>query len=130
MNAYGSLDRLITIMGRIFPDKRYLLAFFPAAIGMLNVPGGAVLSLPLVDRAGSDIGLSPEQKAATNLLYRHFWFFVYPFYTSMIVLQRLAGVDMLAVMKPGIPATLVGFLASWKFCFRGWKREVNREKSH
>jgi hypothetical protein len=129
LRAHGSLDRLNTIMDRVFPDRRYLLAFFPAAIGMLNVPGGAILSAPLVDRAGSGIGLSADQKAAVNLFYRHFWFFVYPFYTSMIVIHGLTGVSMLEMIKLGIAPTLVGFLAGWKVCFRGWKAQAPGEKS-
>lgn len=130
MGAYGSLDRLNVIMGRLFPDQRYLLAFFPATIGMLNVPGGAILSAPLVDKAGTDIGLSPEQKTAANLLYRHFWFLVYPFYTSMIIINRLSGADILGLIKLGVAPTIVGFLASWKFCFRGWRQDPGRQKSN
>lgn len=129
MGAYGSLDRLNTVMGRIFPDNRYLLAFFPAAIGMLNVPGGAMLSAPLVEKAGSGIGLSQEQKAAANLIYRHFWFFIYPFYTSIIVISRLSGVEAISIIKLGVIPTLVGFFSGWIFCFRGWKPGAKVEKS-
>lgn len=128
MGAYGSLDRLNTVMGRIFPDNRYLLAFFPAAIGMLNVPGGAMLSAPLVEKAGAGIGLSQEQKAAANLIYRHFWFFIYPFYTSLIVINRLSGVEAMSIIKLGVLPTLVGFFSGWIFCFRGWRPGAEVEK--
>ncbi|MCL6612670.1 MAG: DUF401 family protein [Peptococcaceae bacterium] len=119
MGASGSLERINQSLGAVFPDKRYSLAFYPAVIGMLNVPGGAILSAPLVKSAGDGIGLGADQKAAVNLLFRHFWFLVYPFYTSMIVITGIAGVDMLSIIKLGIPATLAGFAACWHFCFRG-----------
>ncbi len=129
MAAHGSLDRINSLMARVFPDNRYLVALFPAAIGMLNVPGGAILSAPLVEKAGGGIGLSQDQKAAANLLYRHFWFFVYPFYTSMIVINRLSGVNVPDMIVLGIAPTLVGFWASWKLCFRGWKRQAPADTS-
>lgn len=124
MSASGSLDRINQSLGRIFPDKRYTVAFFPAIIGMLNVPGGAILSAPLVDRIGGGIGLSAGQKAAANLLFRHFWFPVYPLYTSMIVLSSISGVNMSAIIKLGVPAALVGFFACWHDCFRGAAKMV------
>lgn len=122
MEASGSLNRISLLLARIFPDRRHTLAFFPAIIGMLNVPGGAIISAPLVDRLGGEAGMTAEQKAAANLLFRHFWFPVYPFYTSMIVITGISGVDMLSVIKSGVPATVVGFLACWHFCFRGVAR--------
>lgn len=132
MKEYGNLDRLNTILGRIFPDKRYLMALFPAAIGMLSVPGGAILSAPIVEKIGMENGLSPERKVAINLIFRHFWFLSYPFYTSLIILQSLTGVGAAEMVRMGIIPTLVGFFASWKVCFQGWKfdsRKNNRVRN-
>lgn len=128
MKEHGALDRLNIILGRVFPDKRYIMAFFPATIGMLSVPGGAILSAPLVDKVSQGSGLSPERKAATNLIFRHFWFLSFPLYTSMIIMHGLTGVNPVDIVKLGIIPTLIGFFISWKVCFRGWNYTDGKNK--
>lgn len=127
MKEYGTLDRINIILGRVFPDERYILAFFPAIIGMLSVPGGAILSAPIVDSASRGSGFSPSRKAAINLIFRHFWFLSYPLYTSMIIMHSLSGVRPFDIVKLGIVPTLVCFLVSFKVNFKGFKHKDRKK---
>ena len=47
-------------------DERLVIVAVPALIGMLPVPGGAVMSAPMTVEAGKKAGLSPEQQAAAE----------------------------------------------------------------
>jgi len=103
LNETGQIDRLISNM-RI--GKKPFLILSPALIGLLPMPGGALLSAPIVDKAGK--GLSKEKKAAINVWFRHILYLIYPISANFMVSTAAAG---LGLYQP-IPHLTVTFLFS------------------
>lgn len=89
LNETGQLDELIRNM-RI--GRRIFLIISPALIGLLPMPGGALLSAPLVNKAGTK--LANEKKAAINIWFRHILYLVYPLSADLIVSTRSAGIGL------------------------------------
>jgi len=89
LNETGQIDELVRNM-RI--GRRTFLIMSPALIGLLPMPGGALLSAPLVNKAGAK--LADERKAAINIWFRHILYLVYPLSADLIVSTRSAGIGL------------------------------------
>jgi len=89
MEASGQMERLVSNL-RI--GVRPFLAFAPALLGMLPMPGGALLSAPLIERGA---GHTPaDVKAAANVWFRHVLLIVYPLGPALIASAKIAGLDV------------------------------------
>ncbi len=98
MNKSGLMDSLVENL-RI--GQRPFLMFSPALVGMLPMPGGALLSAPLIEKGGK--GVSDVDKVAINVWYRHALYLVYPLSTSLIVGVKIAGLDIYEAILYLIP---------------------------
>lgn len=101
MEEGGLMDRLVASLRM---GRRPFLAIAPAMVGMLPMPGGALLSAPLVERRGADV--PGELKAAINVWYRHLMLLIYPLSPSLIASAQMAGLGVYEV----IPWQVPGFL--------------------
>ncbi|MFQ6064462.1 MAG: DUF401 family protein [Candidatus Bathyarchaeia archaeon] len=93
LKTSGQMDDLINNL-RI--GKKTFLAVSPALIGMLPMPGGALLSAPLVEKGGK--GISNEKKVGLNVWFRHVLYLVYPLSPSLIVAAKVAKLDVFQVI--------------------------------
>lgn len=95
---------------------RWLVALIPALFGLLPMPGGALMSAPFNEGEADRLGMNAEEKTFVNVWFRHVWFFASPIFTSIIMLSRVAKVDLygfLALVFPlAFPMALVGYLFS------------------
>ena len=82
---YGILTKVVDSMQDIIPNTKVVIMLIPAIIGLLVMPGGAILSAPFVDSVGDQIGISQPRKAAINLVFRHVAMMCMPFSTSVLL---------------------------------------------
>ncbi len=104
----GLLEELSNGLRKALPSDKLVTELVPAIFGLLPVLGGALMSAPVVEAVGNDLGLDAEEKTFINLWFRHVVFFVYPVGTTLLLASYLAGVDV----KPLIIAQLPVFLTS------------------
>ncbi|HBH13447.1 MAG TPA: hypothetical protein DDX29_10095 [Clostridiales bacterium] len=89
MKHYGILEVIVDTMQKVIGSKRNIIIIIPAMVGILTIPGGALLSAPFVNRIGEEIDLSPPRRAAINLVFRHLAMFILPFSTSIIIVPTI-----------------------------------------
>lgn len=89
LNVSGQMDNLVN---NIRIGKKAFLAVSPALIGMLPMPGGALLSGPLVEKGGKGVPRSKE--AGLNVWFRHILYLVYPLAPSLIISAKTARLDV------------------------------------
>ncbi|NIR86179.1 DUF401 family protein [Candidatus Bathyarchaeota archaeon] len=111
LSQSGQMDDLVKNM-RI--GKKAFLAFSPALVGMLPMPGGALLSAPLVEKAGE--GVPQERKAGLNVWFRHVLYLVYPLSPALIVSIKMANLDIYQTL-PYLASFLVFSAALGYFFF-------------
>jgi len=111
LSQSGKMDDLVKNM-RI--GKKAFLAFSPALVGMLPMPGGALLSAPLVEKTGK--GMPKERKAGLNVWFRHILYLVYPLEPALIISIKLANLDIYEVL-PHLTLFLVFSVALGYFFF-------------
>lgn len=87
MKQYKILDKIVGSLQLVIHNKKSILMIIPAMIGVLIVPGGALLSAPFINNLGEDMGLAPSRRAAINLVFRHISMFVLPYSTSLLVIS-------------------------------------------
>ncbi len=98
----GEMDRLVANMRM---GKRLFFAISPAMLGMLPMPGGALLSAPLIERGGK--GVPSGVKAAGNVWFRHAFLLVYPLGSSLIASSKIASIGLYQAILFLFPAFLL-----------------------
>ncbi len=109
MKESGQIDGLIDNL-RI--SRRSLLGLSPALMGLLPMPGGALLSAPLLEKASR--GVARDLTAAINIWYRHLLILLYPLSPALIVSAKISGLDVYHAvlwLSPGLVLALIlGYL--------------------
>ncbi len=113
METSGQMERLVANL-RI--GVRPFLAFAPALLGMLPMPGGALLSAPLVERGAGHT--AADVKAAANVWFRHALLLVYPLGSGLIASAKIADLDVYSAIPYLIPAFLLTIGVGYVFLLR------------
>jgi hypothetical protein len=113
------MDRLVSSL-RI--GRRPSLVVSPALIGMLPVPGGALLSSPLVEGVGERV--AGKTKAAVNVWFRHALFVVFPLDPTLIMSARIAGLGACSVIPYLLPGFIAMTIVGWVFLLRDVEGEI------
>jgi len=123
MNETGQMDKLISNM-RI--GKKPFLMLSPALVGLLPMPGGALLSAPIIEKAGR--GISNEKKAGINVWFRHILYLVYPISANLIVSTAAARIDLYQPIPYLIIVLLFSLFLGYFFFLRGSSGKLEYEK--
>lgn len=113
MEASGEIDRLVANL-RI--GIRPFLALGPGILGMLPMPGGALLSAPLIERGA---GHAPADiRAAANVWFRHVLLLVYPLGPALIASAKIANLEVYSTIPYLVPAFLLTLGLGYLFLLR------------
>ena len=114
----GGVQTLVESLERIFRDARWVMATIPATMGLLPMPGGAMLSAPMVGGLGDRLGISPAQKTLANLWFRHIWEWWWPIFPAILILLQDGYVTMRQILAYQGPFTIVAIATGWFFLLR------------
>lgn len=117
-NATGFIRKLGEELVKLAGKPRLVASLVPAVMGLLPVPGGALMSAPVVETVGNYIGLSSERKVFVNVWFRHVVFIVYPLSATIITAASLAGVNLWSLVVRGLPIALAMAVAGYVLGFR------------
>lgn len=109
----GGIDQLV---GNLRIGVRPFLALSPALLGMLPMPGGALLSAPLLERGAPKV--SPDVKAAANVWFRHAFLLAYPLGSSLIASAKIAGLGLYTAILYLLPAFFLVIGLGYLFLLR------------
>lgn len=121
----GQANRLLDVLGNHIHRPKLALAFFPALIGLLPMPGGALFSAPMVRTMAARLpggaeaaGFSPQSQALINYWYRHLWELAWPLYPGIILAASLSGIPLVQLALVLSPAPFLTLLFGWWFVLR------------
>ena len=92
MKNAGAMDRLSLALVQAAPSQRVALAAAPLLIGTLPMPGGAIMSAPLVDAMDPERSLGGARLSATNYWFRHNLELAWPLYPAFNLTSSLSGI--------------------------------------
>lgn len=114
----GQSRRLMEALSGYLTSPRLRLVFFPALIGLLPMPGGAIFSAPMVKTMGKDMALVPEDQALINYWFRHVWETAWPLYPGIILTVALAEIPIGTFISRTWPGVVAMFVFGWIFYLR------------
>jgi len=103
----GYLDRLVAAAHELPGGSRTAVAVMPALVGLMPMPGGALMSAPLVAEVVPKKAHSREFLTAVNYWSRHVVEYFWPVYPGIILSAALAGVPVGTISLLQLPMTLV-----------------------
>jgi len=95
--------RMIEGLKALFPDRRMVVASIPALFGLMPMPGGALVSAPMIEDEADALDLDGLEKTFLNWWWRHIWFTVYPLSAGLIFAARLSGVSIYRIALFNLP---------------------------
>ncbi|MGE4420922.1 MAG: DUF401 family protein [Pseudodesulfovibrio sp.] len=118
MERSGQSKRLMEALSGFLTSPRLRLVFFPALIGLLPMPGGAVFSAPMIKTVSEDMRITNSDRAVLNYWFRHVWELIWPLYPGIILTLALADLQILDLVSYTWPATPIMLLTGWFFFLR------------
>jgi integral membrane protein (TIGR00529 family) len=94
LKSQGYLERLSGVFGGVWGGQKTAVMVLPAMVGLMPMPGGALLSAPLVGQAMADPKYSGEHRTATNYWFRHVVEFSWPIYPGLVLTEAITHVPM------------------------------------
>ncbi len=102
-----SIKGFVDSIGGIFKKKSAVSMIAPALIGLLPMPGGALVSAPVLNEIYDDKELSPEKKTFLNFWFRHIWEYIWPLYQGIILTVVIFKADIVKVVEHQILYTIL-----------------------
>lgn len=124
----GAMEEMIGKLRLLIRDSRALIIFLPATISLFSsVPGGAIVSAPMVEETGRELKMPPLEKAVSNMVYRHLVVLVTPFNASLVMASALSGISIAGFLSYTVPVIAVVFIITAIIIYR---RYPNSGKSN
>lgn len=109
------LDRLTRACRDLAGGRRTAAGFLPALVGLMPMPGGSLLSAPLVEEVMDDPACTADYKLVTNYWHRHAVEFFWPLYPGIIFTQAITGMPLIDVaflqLPLGVAMIVIGIFA-------------------
>jgi len=131
LEVKGLLTKLAATMERIGPKLAMHLT--PAAIGLVPMPAGALVSAAALRDLVGRMGLTPEQATFINYWFRHIWEYFLPVYPAVITASIVLSVQLSSVMITLVPMTALsiafGAISSYRILKLKKTPEAREESS-
>ena len=121
LRSSGQINRIVDAFFNICRRPRTTLLFFPALLGLLPMPGGALFSAPMVEAVGKPLDVSAEDKTLINYWFRHIWEYCWPLYPGIILTAQFTGYSIAVIIVAQAPLMLICALAGFIFFLRHLK---------
>jgi len=124
LRDFGQVDRALENLR--FLGSKNILILIPAVFGLMPMPGGALVSAPIIDPEASKLDISQEYKTFINFWFRHVVFFIFPLSGAIILASELGNLSVYRIILYQTPFFFLAiFLGLWRI--RGIKNE-NKNK--
>jgi integral membrane protein (TIGR00529 family) len=98
-----TLETLSNSFSGLLKKPKLVVSALPAIVGLLPVPGGALMSAPLVEAEADKLGLDKPKKTYVNVWFRHVIFPVYPMSQFLLLAAALTGASITSIIVSQIP---------------------------
>ncbi|MEM0332369.1 MAG: DUF401 family protein [Archaeoglobaceae archaeon] len=122
MEKAGLLDRLTSALSSTFGGLSLVL--IPLLIGLLPMPGGALVSAMMIGKMLENYKIEAEKITFLNYWYRHVWVVVWPLYPNVILATAIVEVDYIAYISATVFIALFAFFCGI-FAVRGLDIKLN-----
>lgn len=119
MKNSGALASFARAVEVVAPGPRASLAVTPLLIGTLPMPGGALLSAPLVEALDAEKRQGAETLSAINYWFRHVLELTWPLYPAFILTCSMSGIPSARLSMLNLYALVSLIVIGQLFVIRG-----------
>jgi|Deesub1362A_J573_1020465.scaffolds.fasta_scaffold00067_81 hypothetical protein len=105
------------------------VALIPLLIGLLPMPGGALVSAVMISSLASRYQIDPERMTFINYWFRHIWVTVWPLYPNVIIASAVMDTDFRHIIGATYPIALAAIISAIPFS-RGLFRKPSKPDLH
>ncbi len=125
MEKAGQMARLLDTFKGLIKHTGINLVIFPALIGLLPMPGGAVFSAPMVKNIGNSKNLTGAQLSYINYWFRHVWEYWWPLYPGVLLTTAIADLNLGVYILFMIPLTIVALISGyWPIGYKSLNKDT------
>ncbi len=121
MKESGALDEITRSSLSLFGKASVFV--IPAMIGLLPMPGGAIVSAVMLRDIVNKFKISPEKATFLNYWFRHVWACLDPIYPSVIITLAILEISYSTLLKSTYPITLA--MIAFGLPFASFERSNN-----
>ncbi|MDF1546061.1 MAG: DUF401 family protein [bacterium] len=110
LSTGGYLEKLATAVTGLPGGNRTAVMTLPPLIGLMPMPGGSLLSAPLVKQVLEKQSVRPELQMMINYWFRHVAEFFWPIYPGIILTEAMTGLPVVNVSLMQFPMSLMAIL--------------------
>ncbi len=115
LKAKESLKIFVEATEGLLKRKFLIISVSPALIGLLPMPGGALVSAPILNETLKDDNISPSLKTYINFWFRHIWEYIWPLYPGLILCAGIFKVDFVLLFKHQFYFTIIAITIGMLF---------------
>jgi len=105
-------------LSHLLRNSKLVVGLLPAVIGLLPVPGGALMSAPLIETEANQLKLKKDMKTYVNVWFRHTIFPVYPMSQVLILTAALTGISLASLIMRQVPVVILMVAVGYLIAFR------------
>ena len=109
------VDRMVAGLSHLFKNVKYAIIVPPMLIGLLPMPGGAMLPAPIIESMSGPLNLPPEKKTFINYWFRHIWEYFWPLYPGLILTASIMQTSIKSIMFHQFYLTILAFVTGMVF---------------
>jgi len=113
LEAAGQMQRLLNRFQGLIRVPAINIVVFPALIGLLPMPGGAIFSAPMVKNLGSSGQLDGADLSYVNYWFRHIWEYWWPLYPGILLITAIGGFNLWSLVLTALPMTIVAVVVGY-----------------
>ena len=125
MRRTQAMTAMVQSLHELVPDSRLVIALVPLLIGLMPMLGGAMFSAPMVNEIGDRLKLSAARKTFINYWFRHSMEYVFPLYSSLLMVSALVGVSVYEFVGASWPLTMAAIVVGVLWGLVGIKRQAH-----
>ena len=129
MELAGQMQRMLKNFQGLVASPRLNLVIFPALIGLLPMPGGAVFSAPMVKELGTRSKLSEAQLSFVNYWFRHIWEHWWPLYPGILLTTVITEIGLLTLIVIMCPFTVVAVWLGYRALKGSASLQTNKDRN-
>jgi len=118
----GLVHDLTKSLGAYVKNSKIIVSILPAVIGLMPVPGGALMSAPMVDAEADKLGLDDTKKTFVNIWFRHVIIPVYPVTQFIVLTSALTQISLDEIIVRQVLVVLVMIAAGYFLGLRNTKQ--------
>jgi len=111
MRRTHAMEEMVTSLQVLVPDGRISVVLMPLMIGLMPMLGGEMFSAPMVNEVGAPLKMSADRKTFVNYWFRHALEYIFPLYSSLLMMSALLEVSVYDFIAASWPLTVVSLIS-------------------